>query len=748
MRRRDFLKLVATSTTGAVLFTGCGVGNGDPKTEFQIESPVLNPRDVTFGRDNWYATTCDQCGSGCGVLMRVYEGRAKKIEGNPDFPVNTGASCARAQAAVQAVYHPDRITAPMRANPRGSGNFQTISWDEAMTELTDALNAARGTAGSILMITEPLSGALGQVAGQFASALGARQVTLEPDDRVVLREATRRVFGTDAFPTLDLARSNFLVSFSADFLQTWISPVQFGRAYGEFRQGRPNVRGTYYYVGPQFSGSAASADKWLPINPGTEGLVALAMAQVMSSQGLVDSAAAGRVYAGINLGDYSPDRVAAETGLTASQIDDLARRFASGKPSVAIAGATAAAQTNGLFNLTAVFALNLLVGSVGVPGGVILNPASALGNGIPAFTSGLAYRDWAGIANDMNSGSVQVVLTHDANPVYSLPPASGFQQALKSTNVKKIVSFTSVLDETAMQADLVLPVNVPMEDWGLSVPDPGPGYQVVGFQQPVVSPLPGIQSRSFGDVLIAAAKGAQQTLPWNTIEDAVRAAVDTLRGLDRGNVQATNAKEYFVTMQTQGGWWDTAQKAGTAPNAPARPTPPARPEFSGPENGLYLVPFPSNSLSYGEAAYLPWMQALPDPVSTNVWGTWVELNPKTAQQLGVGTGDVVRVSSPNSALKQAELPVYVNPAAMPNAVLIPMGQGHTSSTRYAERRGANPLELIDPQTESETGALAWAATRVQVESTGKKVRIPRLEGQVPAFQLAGAPIVQVIPPQQ
>src|SRR5690606_33520494 len=123
-------------------------------------------------------------------------------------------------------------------------------------------------------------------------------------ERVVLREAVRRVFGTDTLPTLDLANANFIVSFSADFLHTWTSPVQFSRGYGEFRQGRPGMRGTYWHVGPRMDGSAANADKWLPITPGTEGLVALAMAQVMVSEGLVDQAAAERAYSGISLDDY------------------------------------------------------------------------------------------------------------------------------------------------------------------------------------------------------------------------------------------------------------------------------------------------------------------------------------------------------------------------------------------------------------------------------------------------------------
>lgn len=742
MRRRDFLKLVATTSTGAVLFTGCGIGDGDPAHEFKTESPVLNPVDVNFGRDNWYATACSGCDAGCGLVVRVFEGRGKKVEGNPDFPTNLGASCARAQSLVQELYHPDRIKAPMALNgPRGSGNYKQIDWATAYSQLQQYLGGASG--GGLLMITEPQPGPLGQVTSQFVGKFGGKQVSYEPEDRVVLREAVSRVFGTTSLPTFDLASSDFLLNFGADFLHGWISPVQLSQAFGKFRQGAGRARrGTYYHVGPQLSGSAASADRWLPIIPGTEGLVALSVAQVMTSTGKVDSGLAGRVYSGITLSDYTPDKVAAMTGLQAAQITDLANRFAAGKPSVAIGGTTAAASTNALFNLTAIYSLNLLVGNVGKTGGVILNPGSPFGNGVPGFGSGLSYKQWSPIISSMNSGAVKLLMVHGANPAYHLPTASGFQQALGK--VGKIVALSTVMDDTAMQADLILPVNTSLEDWGIVIPDPGPGYQTVALQQPVVQPF--VDSKPYGDILITAASSANKALPWNTYEDAVKAAVESLHGMNRGNVQGNTAAEYLIAMQTQGGWWDTGRKATATPSAPTKPTPAARPKFSGDAATypLYMLPYPPNGLDYGQGAHLPWLQALPEPISTNVWTTWVELNPKTASKYGVGTGDVVKVVSPKGS---HELPVYVNPAAAPNLALIPMGQGHTAYGRYAEKRGFNVLELIDPLTDSDTGALAWAATRVKIETTGKKVRLPRFEGQIPAFQVAGAPIIEVIPPK-
>jgi anaerobic selenocysteine-containing dehydrogenase len=739
MRRRDFLKLVAASGAGAVVFTGCDlstIGNGSPKREFEIQSPVNNPQDFAWGRDLWYATAYSGVSGGSGLIVRVYEGRAKKVDGNPDYPLNMGRSTALEQSLVQELYHPDRIGGPLvLKGDKGSGNYQAINWDDALNEFNSTITAAKG---SVLLITPPVSGSVANVIGQTVKALGGDHVTYEPEEGVVLRAAMNRVFGSPRFPTFDLANTKFLLNFGAEFLNNWISPVHMSIGYGEFRQGNPDQRGRFWHVGPQLSATAASADKWVPIKPGTEGLVALSMAQVISSQGLAKGADVGSIYQGITLDDYSPDKVAPKAGITADQITELATMFAQQTPSLAIAGTSAAGHTNGLFNLTAVYSLNYLVGSVGAKGGVMLNPGSPLPDVLPEMTAGASYQDWQGITNKIGSGGYKLVLVYNANPVYGLPPALGLQKALGQG--VQVVSFSNFMDETTVQADLVLPTNVTLEDWGLHVPDPGPGYPIVGLQQPVVDPF--VDSRSFVDLLIGASKTAGTTLPWANNEAAVRDMVASLQKAGGGNVDATDPNEYFATVQGQGGWWNTSAAGGNAPTAPKTATNAAEPKFAGDtgDNTFFLLPYPSNSLGYGQFSNLPWLQALPEPISTGVWSTWVELNPTTGKDLGVNTGDVVKLTSPAGNM---ELPVYINPAAAPDVALVPFGQGHELFSRYAENRGENIVNLIAPQVDSETGALATSATRVKIEKANKKVRMPRFEGSVPAYQLEEFPIIEV-----
>jgi anaerobic selenocysteine-containing dehydrogenase len=158
-----------------------------------------------------------------------------------------------------------------------------------------------------------------------------------------------------------------------------------------------------------------------------------------------------------------------------------------------------------------------------------------------------------------------------------------------------------------------------------------------------------------------------------------------------------------------------------------QPLPVVGPEFEG-EPGTYpfcLYPYPSIALADGRGANLPWLQEMPDPMTTARWGTWVELNPETARSLGVGDNDVVRVVSPYGEL---EAPVVVYPGIRPDVVAIPVGQGHRDYGRFAQAAsGSNPLALVAPVTDPETGALAWGATRVRLEATGRKQELARLE---------------------
>ncbi len=744
LNRRRFLTLMGGSAAGAILFQACGV----PEDELFVQSSIEMPEDLVSGLDNWYATLCRQCPTSEGLVVRVMEGRAKKIEGNVDYPINRGKHSARCEAGLQAVYHPDRIAAPLvRTGDRGSGQFEEISWTDAIGRLAYQLKLLRDARNQskMTMVTDPVGAHLGMVVDRFVSEYGGKHLGYEPLERTTLAAAMKDVFDQDMMPDFDFENSSYILSFGADFLNTWGSPVRYGRGYGEFRQG-DRERGTMVHVESRFSMTAANADEWVYVKPGMEGILALSIAQVIVSGERGNSGAADALTGGdkSRLDDFAPERVSDKVGVPADKIHRIAVEFAEHRPGIAIGGGSAAAHTNGLFNLKAIYSLNYLVGSVNQPGGVIFNPEPPLTD-IPATPAVGSFGDWQDFINNIRQGDVQVLMVRGANPLYGLPAGTGFEDALLSTqpngsfNVPFIFSFSEFMDDTTALSDLVLPGHNFLEDWGSDVPEHGPGYQTVGFQQPVIRPFfepRGVHlgTKGFGDVLMAIAQELDLDLglPGDTLKDVLEEGAKQLFALNRGSVSASDFQSFWYGVLQRGGWWDTSAKfSGSTPPPPRLPAA-EEPAFDSQDTSTYpfhLMPFASASLTDGRGAFLPWLQATPDPITTATWRTWVEINIHVAEEMGISEGDVIKVSSQFGSI---EVLAFPHPGASPDSVSIPIGQGHRTSDRYAGGRGANVLSILSPSVQdSKTGSLAWAATRVKIEKTDDWVRLPKFENTVP-----------------
>ncbi|MGH2353717.1 MAG: molybdopterin-containing oxidoreductase family protein, partial [Chloroflexota bacterium] len=661
--------------------------------------------------------------------------------------------------------HPDRLRGPLlRDGDRGAGRFSASTWDVSLDELSGRLRDLReqGRGDAVVLITPPLRAHQAVVAERFARAYGARWLTFEPLSELPVRAAVRRVFGQDLLPELDIQNARYVLSFGADFLTTWLSPVHYGVEYGIFRQGvyragafdprqgqRP--RGYLVHVEPRFSATAANADEWVFVRPGREGLLALSLAQVILSEGLADPEAAGAFGDPGALDAYRPDRVAQETGVPAERIRQLARDFATRRPSLAFGGGLAAAHTNGTDNVAAILALNFLVGSVGRPGGVRFNRPPPI-EGLPGGAGASSLAEWQQLADRLRAGQVEAVLVHNANPVYGLPAALEFREALLQAPF--IASFSAFLDETTVLADRLLPTHLPLEEWGDDVPNPAPGVSVLTLQQPVVPPF--FDTRSFWDLLLTLGEEVggpvAEALPWATFKDVLRDGARQLQQQLRGEpAPDIEFERFWVDLLQRGGWRSEGQAppGGLVPIPPAA-APPAQPaiagvsppRFAGGEQQypFHLIVFEHHTLAAGQGAHLPWLQAAPDPTTTVVWQTWVEVNPGLARRLGLREGDIVRLESPQG---QVEVPVYVSPAAPPDVLSVPMGQGHIAYGRWAEHRGVNPMAILAPLVDEATGALAYAATRVRLAKTGRRIALAKFEGTVPAYQLPDEKVLQV-----
>ena len=735
LTRRQFMTLTGGSAAAAVIFAACGV----PEDELLVQSSIEMPEDLVSGRDNWYATLCAECAAGEGVVVRVMEGRAKKIEGNVDYPINVGKHSARCEAGLQALYNPDRVRGPMiRAGERGANQFEEISWTDAISRLAFNLQNTRAESRQrrVVVTTNPMGGHLGHVVRSFVDSYGATYAPFEPLERTNLKSAVKTVFGQDRMPDFDLAAANFILSFGADFLNTWGTPVRYSRGYGEFRQGVDRKRGTHYHVDSRFSMTAANADKWIPVKPGTEGLFALSVAQVIASEGMGESAAVDALTGGdrSTLDAYAPDAVAGRIGVSADLIHKTAHEFAEHTPSVAFGGGSAAAHTNGEANLIAIYALNHLAGGAGAAGGALrFNPPPPL-DSIASPPSVSPMSRWRTLVNDMRAGRIDALLMAGADPFYALPGSLDIRAA--SYDVPLIVSFSDVMDDSAAMSDLILPRHTAFEDWGTDSPDFGPGYQMVGFQQPVVRPFfenrgAELGSRGLADVLMSVARGIgiDLGLGADTFREVIRADAQKLYALNRGSVGADTFGGFWNGVLQRGGWWDSSAVQPANGHVPPPLAPFEEPRFEG-EGGFefYLTPFSQTGIGEGQRAHLPWMQATPDPITTAAWRTWIEINVRVAELRDIREGDVIRVTSPRGSIEALAFP---HPGVPPDTVSIPFGQGHVAQGRYAKDRGANVFAILAPLLDSQSGAFAWAATKVNIEKTDDWVRVPKFENTVP-----------------
>ena len=745
MDRRTFLKLSTIGSATTALSACDKLGKlRDQMIRFIPEEQLIP------GVATWKTGLCRQCCSGCGLQVRVMEGEAevtrngqrglmrmglaKKLEGNPEHPVNRGKLCARGHAGLQVTYNPDRIRFPLkRTGPRGSGQYKQVDWEEAIKELSARLASlsSQGKAGSVAFITRPLRDQRGVLVQRFLAAYGAPPaVGFEFFDEAILRRANYLSFGRYQLPTFDLCRANYVISFGADFLSTWNSVVAQNLGYGAMRQGRPGLRAKFVQVESRMSATGANADEWVYAKPGTEGFLALSMAQVMLSEGLRPAEAVGEAGAQIEgcaqgLGAYAPEKVEKETGVEAARIRRLAREIAAHRPAVAIIAGAPLAQTNGLANALAVNALNSLLDAVEKPGGIFFTPQAPLAN-IPSVeqtSSAQALRQT--ILN--NPKPIEALLVYDANPVFASPATWHVRETLEK--IPFIASFGSFIEETSILADLILPDHSHLESWVDHVPETGTTNAVASVTAPAMLPLH--HTRAMPDVLLDVVHKLDpkldpldSALPWKTYEQMLQSAFEPLR--DRpGSVKAVKREDFWQAVQQKGGWWSAESDPPSKALASQRSAPVkiAAPEFDGDarEYPFNLLPYASQQFGDGSHANLPWMQEMPDVISTAMWSTWVEINPSTAERLGIKQGDLIEVRSQHGAL---QAPALFAPGVAPDVVAMPVGQGHENYGRYASGRGANPIKILAGSVEPETGALAWAATRVNVRrlsSNGKLI---------------------------
>ncbi len=710
--RRNFLKLLGASAAAPVV--GCA-----SKPVETLIPYVIQPEEVTPGVATNYATVCQECSAGCGLVVRTREGRAVKVEGNPSHPINRGAVCARGQASLQGLYNPDRIRQPLSRNAAGA--LVPVSWPEAEARLVERLQKIRaeGQADTLTFLAGQLPDSVYRLAAQWLEGLGSsRLMTYEPFGFEALRQANHVCFQQASIPTYDLAQAHLLLSLGTDFLETWHSPTHHAQAFSQMR--RATAAGKFVQVESRMSLTGANADEWIALKPGGEAFLALGLAHLI----LPNSAVPADEKAPLShlLQPYSPEWVASATEVPVETLKRLAQEFVSG-PSLALGGGIAASSRQETASLIAVNLLNYLAGNIGQTVR-FYEPQER--------TQVSSYAALLSLIDEMQRGAIPLLFLANTNPVFSLPPSVGLAEAL--TQVPFVVSFSSFPDETTEQADLVLPDHTPLESWGDSSPQAG----VSGLMQPVMQPV--FETQALGDTLLSVAPQVEEafseSLPWKNFFEYLQASWQERHD---ASGESGDFDTFWRHARQQGGVWQPRQQVPVQLSPAVCETRFSEPTFDrAGEDPLTFIAYPSSRYYDGRGANKPWLQELPDPITRAVWNSWLEIHPETAARLGIAEGDLLTITSPHGTI---EASAYCYAGLRRDAVAMPIGLGHSAYGRYAQGRGSNPVHLLSAQPETASGGFPWLSTTVRIARTGKRAPLTTTDG---SRQQLGRGIAQAV----
>ncbi len=618
IKRRDFLKLLGGASGGVALAAyGCD-------QYIEVPDKLIQSAKNGPGIETWKNTICGQCPAGCGISVRLIDEIPVYIKGNPLYPVNQGGMCPLGHSALELLFNPDRIKEPLkRIGIRGSGKWEAIGWDDALNmiaeKMSDLRNHSKSHQAAFLDGSEQHS-LMAEHIASFMKAYGSPNYYQYPS---VKNDIVPYMLlqGVQQIPSYDFLNTNYVVSFGSNFLEEGYSPIYYTKLYAHLKEVSESRRTRFIQIDSRMSLTAANADRWIPIRPGTYGALALGVAFVLIKEELYDKDFIDKYSFGFNdwvdkdgnnhlgfksnvLGNYFPEQVSEITGVPGETILEIAREIGNNKPAIVLGDQGSADNTNGTFSQMAVHSLNALLGNFEKDGGLYFteNPPLAdlpevkedefakVGNLKPLigqdrenafpFTNFSMDSFTKNILAD-NPYPLSILFLYKGNPLFNTISHHELAEALEK--IPLVVSFDSFHTETSEYADLILPDHTFLEKWDEYSKIPSVGFSHVGIQQPVIDPL--FNTRSSAEVLTELGNkiggSVSVALPFTSFENEIRFRVENIYTSGKGAIISEGLKgswleylqqrgwqvgtynsfdEFWTLLVKNGGWWNPIRK--------------------------------------------------------------------------------------------------------------------------------------------------------------------------------------------
>ncbi len=590
--------------------------------------PLLNqPEDFIPGVSNYYASTFFDGNDYCSILVKTRENRPIKIEGNELSPLTKGGTSARVQASVLNLYDDARLR-----NPYIGG--KESDWETIDNEVTSRLSKLSQSGKKVVLLTSTIiSPATTKLLREFIDTYpNIEWVTYDPISFAAMREANKLNFGKSVIPSYSFDKANIIAGFNADYLGNWLLPVTFSKQYSSNRKLNKEHQqmSRSYQFESRMSLTGANADYRYGMRPSEEATVLL------------------NLYNEIAKATGKKTFVAPASPVDISKVaTDLLKNKSN---SIVVSGTD---------NLNIQLIVNSINSALGNYGNTIdVNTPVYLKQGNDYAMSNLV--------NEMNSGSVGGILIHNTNPAYDYVAASDFISGMQKVDTR--ISFSEIMDETASECEFVCSNNNFLESWNDAEPVKG----FLSIAQPTIRPI--FSTRQFQDSL----------LTWMGNNDDFSTYLETYwKGmLSKDKISSGNLNQNWNKVKHDGVYqikYDITDQPKFIPQALTA----QKSDFT----GLELTLYEKISIGNGKYANNPWLQEMPDPITTATWDNYLCISPSYAEENDLHLEDVVLVNN------EFEIPVLVQPGQPKGTAAIAVGYGRTLAGKAGDNVGQNAFKL-------------------------------------------------------